>query len=184
MRCRGLLRLANPAYLEGFPFPALLSVAPYCVPGGIRVVSAVRGLCLAGSSALDKRVGMGMPYPQPVEFTLDHPRRWAVVSRCRARPPLPLSSPRLAAPQRPAAPHYRLPPYLPPRRSARTSPLVSGLPASCPRSRRRPCGRAGCPWGGRGGSPPPPAESLCRVGTRSPPLARRRTRPRGGGREA
>jgi hypothetical protein len=31
--------IANAAYLEGFPFPALLSVAPYCVPGGIRVVS-------------------------------------------------------------------------------------------------------------------------------------------------
>jgi hypothetical protein len=31
--------IANAAYLEGFPFPALLSVAPYCVRGGIRVVS-------------------------------------------------------------------------------------------------------------------------------------------------
>ena len=31
--------VANPAYLEGFPFSGLLSVAPYCVPGGIRVVS-------------------------------------------------------------------------------------------------------------------------------------------------
>ena len=30
---------ANPAYLEGFLFPGLPSVAPYCVPGGIRVVS-------------------------------------------------------------------------------------------------------------------------------------------------
>src|SRR5215212_3428241 len=39
MCCRDLLGLANAAYLEGFPFPALLSVAPYCVPGGIRVVS-------------------------------------------------------------------------------------------------------------------------------------------------
>src|SRR5687768_13280075 len=39
MRCRGLQRLANAAYLEGFPFPALLRVAPYCVPGGVRVVS-------------------------------------------------------------------------------------------------------------------------------------------------
>jgi hypothetical protein len=32
-------RIANAAYLEGFPFPALLRVAPYCVRGGIRVVS-------------------------------------------------------------------------------------------------------------------------------------------------
>src|SRR5919112_662850 len=39
MRCRGVQRIANAAYLEGFPFPALLRVAPYCVPGGIRVVS-------------------------------------------------------------------------------------------------------------------------------------------------
>jgi 8-hydroxy-5-deazaflavin:NADPH oxidoreductase len=29
--------LANAAYLEGFPFPALLSVAPYWVPAGIRI---------------------------------------------------------------------------------------------------------------------------------------------------
>jgi hypothetical protein len=39
MCCRGVQGIANAAYLEGFPFPALLSVAPYCVPGGIRVVS-------------------------------------------------------------------------------------------------------------------------------------------------
>jgi hypothetical protein len=32
-------RLANPAYLKGFLFSGLLRVAPYCVPGGIRVVS-------------------------------------------------------------------------------------------------------------------------------------------------
>jgi hypothetical protein len=38
-RCRGLQRLANPAYLGGFLFSGLLRVAPYCVPGGIRVVS-------------------------------------------------------------------------------------------------------------------------------------------------
>ena len=31
--------IANPAYLEGFPFPALLSVALYCSRGGIRGVS-------------------------------------------------------------------------------------------------------------------------------------------------
>ena len=31
--------VANPAFLEGFPFSGLLSVAPYCVPGGVRVVS-------------------------------------------------------------------------------------------------------------------------------------------------
>ena len=31
--------IANAAYLEEFPFPALLRVAPYCVPSGIRLVS-------------------------------------------------------------------------------------------------------------------------------------------------
>jgi hypothetical protein len=31
--------IANAAYLEGFPFSALLRVAPYCVRGGIRLVS-------------------------------------------------------------------------------------------------------------------------------------------------
>ena len=39
MRCRGLHGLANPAFLSRFLFPVLLRVAPYCVPGGIRVVS-------------------------------------------------------------------------------------------------------------------------------------------------
>ena len=34
-----------PHYLEGFPFPALLRVAPYCVPGGIRVVSIQVHIC-------------------------------------------------------------------------------------------------------------------------------------------
>src|ERR687890_2854823 len=37
--CWGVQRLANPPYLGGFLRSALLRVAPYCVPGGIRVVS-------------------------------------------------------------------------------------------------------------------------------------------------
>ena len=44
MRCRGVQWDANAAHLEGFPFPALLRVAPYCVPGGIRLVSGARSL--------------------------------------------------------------------------------------------------------------------------------------------
>src|SRR5215203_2668637 len=36
---QALQGFANAAYLEGFPFPALLRVAPYCVRGGIRVAS-------------------------------------------------------------------------------------------------------------------------------------------------
>src|SRR5215218_4901125 len=38
-RCRDLQGIANAAYLEGFLFPGLLRVAPYCVPGGLRLVS-------------------------------------------------------------------------------------------------------------------------------------------------
>ena len=39
MHCGGLHGFANTAYLEGFPFSGLLSVAPYCAAGGIRLVS-------------------------------------------------------------------------------------------------------------------------------------------------
>jgi hypothetical protein len=50
MRCRGLHSLANLAYLSGFLRSGLLSIAPYCAPGGIRVVSnIVRGLRVTGS---------------------------------------------------------------------------------------------------------------------------------------
>jgi hypothetical protein len=42
-RCRGVHGFANAAYLSRFLFSALLRVAPYCVPGGIRVVSKGRG---------------------------------------------------------------------------------------------------------------------------------------------
>jgi hypothetical protein len=36
-------RVANPAYLGGFLCSGLLRVAPYCIPGGIRVVSEAGG---------------------------------------------------------------------------------------------------------------------------------------------
>ena len=39
MRCGGLQGLAKPLYLGGFLCSGLLRVAPYCVPGGVRVVS-------------------------------------------------------------------------------------------------------------------------------------------------
>jgi hypothetical protein len=51
-----LPRVANTAYLEGFPFPALPSVAPYCAPGGIRVVSENRGLGAAAFADQIRRV--------------------------------------------------------------------------------------------------------------------------------
>src|SRR5829696_3085943 len=39
MCCRGLLKLTYPAYLSGLLFSVLPRVAPFCVPGGVRVVS-------------------------------------------------------------------------------------------------------------------------------------------------
>jgi len=39
MRCRGLHTVAKAAFLRGFPISGLLRIAPYCAPGGIRVVS-------------------------------------------------------------------------------------------------------------------------------------------------
>ena len=38
-------RLANPAFLSGFPFSALPCVAPYCALGGVRVVSKEAQRC-------------------------------------------------------------------------------------------------------------------------------------------
>src|SRR5215213_864997 len=43
MCCRGVQGLANLPFLGRFLCSALLSVAPYCVPGGIRVVSSCCG---------------------------------------------------------------------------------------------------------------------------------------------
>jgi hypothetical protein len=71
MRCRHLLGLANPPYLSWFPFPALLHIAPYCVPGGVRVVSEVSGSHITDSFTLDPRVAMGTGCSQLGEFTPD-----------------------------------------------------------------------------------------------------------------
>src|SRR5918994_680586 len=78
MRCRGLHRLANPAYLSRFPFSALPCVAPYCVPGGVRVVSIVRGSHAARSFTLDAKAGMGTCCPQASE-ELDGSRLYLLV---------------------------------------------------------------------------------------------------------
>src|ERR687889_487521 len=48
MRCRGRHEFANGPYLRGFLFCVLRCVAPYCVPGGVRVASMApddRGSC-------------------------------------------------------------------------------------------------------------------------------------------
>ena len=54
MRCRDLQGFANLAFLSGFLCSGLLHVAPYCVPGGVRVVlvASIRALfSVAGVSA-------------------------------------------------------------------------------------------------------------------------------------
>jgi uncharacterized protein YraI len=54
MRCWGLPRAANPAYLGGSLVSGLLCVAPYCVPGGewCQVKSGDSGLRVAGFLAI------------------------------------------------------------------------------------------------------------------------------------
>src|SRR5215216_6798314 len=49
MRWWGLLGAANSAFPKGFPFCGLPSVAPYCAPGGVRVVSEAGGWYLRDS---------------------------------------------------------------------------------------------------------------------------------------
>src|SRR5215208_5971111 len=64
-RCRGLPRVANPRYLSLFPFSALPCVAPYCAPGGVRVVSEDRGLGTGAFADQIRRVkvcGSNVPY--------------------------------------------------------------------------------------------------------------------------
>jgi hypothetical protein len=94
---------------------------------------------------LDWRVAIETAYPQGVRFVLDYAIRWALVSRSRTRPRSPRSSPRLAVPQSRVAPLHRSSAYLPPRRSARTSPRASGLSADGRRPHLRSRGRAACP---------------------------------------
>ena len=43
-----LQAVAKPAYLSGFLFYAMPCVAPYCVPGGVRVVSSGVGFQVLG----------------------------------------------------------------------------------------------------------------------------------------
>jgi hypothetical protein len=72
MRCRGLHEVANPASLGGFLCSGLLSVAPYCAPGGIRVVSENRGLGVAGSFAIQMWQALeGPPNRQSKDPTRD-----------------------------------------------------------------------------------------------------------------
>src|SRR5918994_7727679 len=58
MCCRGLHELANPAYLSRYLFPGLPRVAPYCAPGGVRVVSGGRATAPRGCT--DRLVGIAI----------------------------------------------------------------------------------------------------------------------------
>src|SRR5215218_9188011 len=75
MRCRGVQRIANAAYLEEFPFPALLSVAPYCVPGGIRMVS--------GRATATVRRQVRWHVPATFGTTIRRPPFPRIAARCR-----------------------------------------------------------------------------------------------------
>src|SRR5919107_2181912 len=61
-------------------------------------------------------------------------------------------------------------------------PPASGSAASCPPPYRCSCAYAKYPWARRGANPRPPAGSAYRLGTHTVLRARRRPRPRGGGR--
>src|SRR5215218_127057 len=52
MCCSGLHRVANHAFLGGFLCSGLQCVAPYCAPGGVRVVSGGSGWSLAATAIL------------------------------------------------------------------------------------------------------------------------------------
>ena len=55
MRCTGLHKVANSPYLSQFQFSAFPCVAPYCVLGGVRVVSEAGGYHLSNTSAIEVR---------------------------------------------------------------------------------------------------------------------------------
>jgi hypothetical protein len=78
MRCRGLHGLANPAYLKGILFSGLLRVAPYCVPGGVRVVSIEAHSCstiLLAHGTHPKLVHHLLGYAS-IQLTLDRYSHW------------------------------------------------------------------------------------------------------------
>ncbi len=69
IRCQALHTIADPLYLSRFLFSALPRVAPYCLPGGVKVVSVFR--CSPAAS-----VGSGQPKLWP--FTAASPRKKVV----------------------------------------------------------------------------------------------------------
>src|SRR5919106_1938601 len=116
MRCTDLHAVAVPAYLSWFLFLALLGVAPYCAPGGVRSPWVTRRRVLGARGV--SRKGDGLPATALVHARPSLAR--VLVSRCRARPRSPRSSPRLAGRYRRAPPPQGPRACLPPRRTSRT----------------------------------------------------------------
>jgi hypothetical protein len=72
-----LQRLANPAYLGGFLFSGLLRVAPYCVPGGIRVVSTEAQLLHnPAHSRIHPKYVQHLTGHASIKLSLDHYSHW------------------------------------------------------------------------------------------------------------
>ena len=67
MRCRSLHGFAITPYLRAFLFSGSLRVAPYCVPGGVRVVSEV-GLLLS-PSPVARYDALGQDYCHKLAFS-------------------------------------------------------------------------------------------------------------------
>ena len=100
---------ANPTYPSQFLFSALPCVALYCVRGGVKVVSGVHGSRVAGSFALDTRVGIGA---SPTDCIMSpHCRYFCTfvsVTRCADRDlsPLVTVAPSRATRRRRRAPRF------------------------------------------------------------------------------
>src|SRR5215203_3373758 len=71
MCCGGLHEVAKPAFLEGFPFSALLSIEPYCVPVGIRVVSTTPSYRPNDHHELGVELDLGQPGNEPEQGAAD-----------------------------------------------------------------------------------------------------------------
>jgi hypothetical protein len=88
MRCRGVHSLANPACLGHLLCSTLLGVAPYCVPGGIRVVSTSPSYRPNDHHELGVELDLGQPGNEPEQGADDDehdPIRYREVAGERAQ---------------------------------------------------------------------------------------------------
>jgi hypothetical protein len=67
-RCTGFQRLAHAAFLSGFLCSTLHSVAAYCVPGGIRVVSILSCISLTLSCTSSSCIHIGQALPHAIDW--------------------------------------------------------------------------------------------------------------------